>query len=232
MVQDPKLDEAIQTKAALRSDASAASDTPTDEPADKAAMRQELRRQVSAMTPEQRKSASTAITAALVDTPEWQRAQTIMIYLSLPHEVETSGLAYRAWQAGKTVVVPRITSVEKVRMTPVEITSLSESDAGGVRQSLWGLREPAAMKPYPLEQIDFVCVPGLGFSEVGTRIGRGKGFYDRFLCQKALLATSCGLAYDEQVREALPVEDRDEPIDMLVRPGGVLRFRGGTVIGT
>jgi len=232
MVQDPKQDDAMQIKDALRSDESAASDIPADEPADKADMRRHLREQLAAMSPEQRKSASADITAALVETPEWQRAKTIMIYLSLAHEVETSGLAYRAWQAGKTVVVPKITSVEKIRMTPVEITSLSETDEGGVRQSLWGLREPAAMKPYPLEQIDFVCVPGLGFSKVGTRIGRGKGFYDRFLGQEALLATSCGIAFDEQVRAALPVEAMDEPIDMLISPSGVLRFRGGYVIGT
>jgi 5-formyltetrahydrofolate cyclo-ligase len=102
-----------------------------------------------------------------------------MLYLSTPTEVETAPLALRCWQEGKTVVVPKV-SWDQRRMLPVEITSLNTE---GITTTGPGIREPIAGKPIPTEYIDLVVVPGLGFSPTGHRIGRGMGFYDRFLAQ-------------------------------------------------
>ena len=64
-------------------------------------------------------------------------------------------------------------------MLPVEITSLQT----GMTTTGAGVREPIAGKPIPVDMIDLVVVPGLGFTPNGHRIGRGMGFYDRFLAQ-------------------------------------------------
>ena len=56
-----------------------------------------------------------------------------------------------------------------------------------------------------LDLIDLVVVPGLGFSESGHRIGRGMGFYDRFLAQPDFNGIACGLAFSDQVVEDMPV---------------------------
>jgi 5-formyltetrahydrofolate cyclo-ligase len=86
------------------------------------------------------------------------------------------------------------------------------------------VREPASGNPIPIDLIDLVIVPGLGFTETGYRIGRGMGFYDRFLAQAEFMGVSCGLAFEEQIVGALPVLDHDVPLSMLATDRGIRRF--------
>jgi 5-formyltetrahydrofolate cyclo-ligase len=144
-----------------------------------------------------------------------------MLYLSTPMEVDTAPLALKCWQAGKAVVVPRV-SWDQRRILPVEISSLQT----GLTTGGHGIREPDAHsgKPIPIDLIDLVVVPGLGFSENGYRIGHGMGFYDRFLAQSDFVGISCGLAFSDQVESEIPVLDHDMPLSMLVSDRGVRRF--------
>jgi 5-formyltetrahydrofolate cyclo-ligase len=105
-------------------------------------------------------------------------------------------------------------------MLPVEISSLADPTT----LTGPGIREPIGGKPVPTDFIDMVIVPGLGFSSNGYRIGRGMGFYDRFLAQSEFIGVSCGLAFEEQVVESLPVLDHDIPLSMLVTDRGIRRF--------
>jgi 5-formyltetrahydrofolate cyclo-ligase len=85
-------------------------------------------------------------------------------------------------------------------------------------------------KPVPVNLIDLVIVPGLGFTPSGFRIGRGMGFYDRFLAQRDFIGLSCGLAFDEQIVEELPVLDHDMPLSMLVTDREIRRFASNCII--
>jgi 5-formyltetrahydrofolate cyclo-ligase len=149
-----------------------------------------------------------------------------MLYLSTAHEVDTAPLALRAWQDGKTIVVPKV-SWDQKRMLPVEITSL-HSDLTTTSSGL-GVREPVGGKPVPVNLVDLVIVPGLGFTANGYRIGRGMGFYDRFLAQSDFIGLSCGLAFEEQVVDELPVLDHDMPLSMLVTDNGIRRFASNCI---
>jgi 5-formyltetrahydrofolate cyclo-ligase len=91
------------------------------------------------------------------------------------------------------------------------------------------LREPIAGNPMPVEFIDLVIVPGLGFTNTGYRIGRGMGFYDRFLAQADFLGLSCGLAFAEQVMPDVPVLDHDIPLSMLATDKGLKRFASNCI---
>ncbi len=106
-------------------------------------------------------------------SPEFAAARVVMLYLSMPTEVDTANLALKAWKTGKTVVVPKV-SWDQRRMLPVEITSLHTT----MTTTGPGVREPMSGNPIPTNLIDLVLVPGLGFTETGYRIGRGMGFYD------------------------------------------------------
>jgi len=159
-----------------------------------------------------------------MSTPEFAAARVVMLYLSMPTEVDTAPLALRCWQQGKTVVVPKVAWNQR-RMLPVEITSL-QTDMTTTRP---GVREPTAGKPIPVNLIDLVVVPGLGFSETGYRIGRGMGFYDRFLAQEQFLGLSCGLAFSEQIVPDLPVLDHDMALSMLVSDRGIRRFASNCI---
>ena len=104
---------------------------------------------------------------------------------------------------------------------PVEITSLNTANMTTTGP---GVREPVAGNPVPVREIDLVVVPGLGFTITGFRIGRGMGFYDRFLAQSDFIGVSCGLAFDEQVVPDLPILDHDMPLSMLATDKLIRRF--------
>src|SRR5262245_26473816 len=89
----------------------------------KAAIRRRLRETLAAMSETDRHAKSVAACGLISSSPEFRAAGTIMLYLSTTHEVDTSPLALRAWQSGKTVVVPKV-SWDQKRMLPVEINSL------------------------------------------------------------------------------------------------------------
>jgi 5-formyltetrahydrofolate cyclo-ligase len=190
----------------------------------KPAIRRRLRQVLAAMSDQDRREKSRAACHFLAETDEFQSARVIMLYLSTPTELDTSSLALAAWQDEKTVLVPKV-SWDQRRMLPVEITSLQS----GLAVSAPGVREPISGQPMPLNMIDLVIVPGLGFSPAGHRIGRGMGFYDRFLSQTDFIGLSCGLAFEEQIVETLPMLDHDVPLGMLVTNRGIRRFASNRI---
>ena len=185
----------------------------------KASVRRLLRDRLNAVTPEDRHAHSTAACSWITRTAEFINARVVMIYLSTLSEVDTASIALRCWQAGKTVVAPKVFWDQK-RMLPLEISSLQT----GMTRTGMGINEPASGKPVPVDMIDLVIVPGLGFTTSGLRIGRGLGFYDRFLSQQDFIGRTCGLAFETQVLSDLPVLDHDVPLSMLVTEQGVRRF--------
>jgi len=89
----------------------------------KSAVRKQLREKLAAITDEQRHRRSVAACALVASCREFDAARVVMLYLSSPQEVDTAPLALKCWQAGKTVVVPKV-SWDQRRMLPVEISSL------------------------------------------------------------------------------------------------------------
>jgi len=178
---------------------------------EKVELRREMRNRLQAMSPEQRKEKSRKACRNLIETEPYQSASIIMMYLSLPHEVDTTEAILHAWQLGKTVVVPKI-SWQQRHMIAVEITSLDTGFSVGT----WGLRNPVTGVPIPFGQIDLVVAPALGFDRKGNRLGRGGSFYDRFFANKDLTAARCGLAFAEQIVDVVPTMEHDEPVEFLV----------------
>lgn len=184
----------------------------------KQAVRRTLREKLAGMSDAERHAKSLSACRFVCTSPEFEAARVVMLYLSTPTEVDTAPIALRCWQDGKQVVVPKV-SWDQRRILPVEISNLKDN-----LTTTGPVREPVAGKPVPLDMIDLVIVPGLGFTNAGFRIGRGMGFYDRFLAQGEFLGRSCGLAFEEQVLETLPVLDHDVPLSMLATDTGIRRF--------
>src|SRR5438445_9844033 len=130
----------------------------------KAAVRKALRERLAAMSDEQRRAKSTAASALVSGLPEFDQARVVMLFLSMPQEIDTAALALKCWQAGKTVVVPKV-SWDQRRMLPVEISSLQTT----FTMTGPGVREPVGGKPVPVDFVDLVVVPGVGFTEGGYR---------------------------------------------------------------
>jgi 5-formyltetrahydrofolate cyclo-ligase len=188
-------------------------------PLNKKDLRHNLRQAIDAITPDDLHARSVRACNLLIRTPEYERAEIIMVFLSLPNEVDTTPLVLHAWRNRKRVLAPKV-SWEQRRMLPIEIRSLSDD----VSQSPMGIREPAQGVPIPVAIIDLIVVPGLGFDLHGNRIGRGRGFYDRFLAHPDWHGTACGLALEDQVAPDVPISEHDMQVDMLVTDEAVRRF--------
>lgn len=144
----------------------------------------------------------------LCKTSVFREAKVVMMYLPMPAEADLTLALLEALRCNKTVAVPR--TRDKAHMDAVSIETLNCA----MQQDKWGIREPTRGALIQPADFDLIVVPGLGFDTFGRRLGRGAGYYDRFLAEAA--GTTCGFAFEEQLLEDLPVEPHDQEIDLLV----------------
>jgi 5-formyltetrahydrofolate cyclo-ligase len=162
---------------------------------------------------------SASITKALIAHEIFQAAKSIMLYMSKPKEVDTAMLMLAAFEAGKTVTVPKCHWASRT-MVPVVIETVNCEVSHGD----FGLAEVVSDQVIGIGEIDLLIVPGLGFDKKGQRIGRGAGFYDRFMAEISFCATKCAVCFALQVIEDVPVNDHDMTLDMLVTEADLYRF--------
>jgi len=159
-----------------------------------------------------------AVCAQLQALPD-AGAETILAYLALADEVNVDGWIGWALGRGVRVCVPRV-DWEAESMEGVLLGSLD-----GLTTGRYGLREPVAQAAVvPIEEMEAVLVPGLGFDLRGGRLGRGGGFYDGYLSRLPGEAARIGVAWSERVVDRVPVQAWDQKVDMLVTERGVERF--------
>jgi 5-formyltetrahydrofolate cyclo-ligase len=182
-------------------------------------LRRQFRELLARSSPEELRVRGAQAAERLFAEAEYRAARTLMIFLATPRELDTAEIARRAWLDGKRVVAPRI-DWENCGLTPVEISSLDAE----LIESRHGICEPTGQALVGLKEIGLVIVPGLAFDLSGNRLGRGRGFYDRFLAQPDFRGTACGFGTEEQVIPRLPVEALDVPVQMLVTDVQVRRF--------
>ncbi|WP_428390122.1 5-formyltetrahydrofolate cyclo-ligase [Mucisphaera sp.] len=182
-------------------------------PASKAKAREQARDRLQALDPLARIDASAAIRKRLLDLPEIAEADTIFAYVSVHEEVATHKLLDQLLERGKTVAVPVVVGEE---MVPHLLNDLE--DLYPDRYDI-----PAPQTRIPLETTpDLTLVPGLAFTPQGHRLGRGGGFYDRFL-QQHPDTLPIGLAFQTQVTDTLPEETHDHPVRILITESNLIR---------
>lgn len=185
----------------------------------KSDLRQRLRKLLNEMPTDDLHARSLRAAHLLLEQPEYRKAEVIMVFLSMPAELDTMAVVLRAWQDRKRVLAPKV-SWNQRRMLPVEIRSLTDD----LTVSNMGIREPVSGIPFPISMIDLVLVPGLGFDEYGNRLGRGRGFYDRFLAHAEFKGIACAIAFEDQMTLNIPVGPLDRQVDMIVTDAKVRRI--------
>ena len=160
---------------------------------------------------------SAIIARRVAARPEFRRARTVAFYHPLGTEVDTSALLRRAWEEGKTVLLP----VTKKGVRKPYFVRYRKGDA--LLRSALGVQEPQAGRAHPLGRVDLVLVPGAAVDDAGRRIGYGGGYYDRIL-KKAPSAARIGLAFSCQRVRRVPAEPHDAVLDGVVTEAGE-RFR-------
>lgn len=170
-------------------------------------IRQELLRKLKAHKEEDRRKKSSTIAKKLFFLKEFVQAKTVLFYLSLDGEVDTVRMIKDAIKQGKRVALP-VVRKEKREMFASLVGDIDAEMAPGPH----GTRHPKeeCICPVSPESIDLVVVPGLAFDEAGNRLGRGMGYYDRFLSCLPDHVPTVGLAFDFQIiKDFPPLEPHD-----------------------
>ena len=176
-------------------------------------MKSDLRRLIRLRKQElsrvERDSQSIEIMRLLEDHPVFQKAHVVLLYASLPDEVQTMGFIAK-WQGRKQILLPVVVGDElEVREYAVG-TSLE--------QGCFGIPEPRlgrVVTDYSV--IDLAIIPGVAFTMDGKRLGRGKGYYDRLMNQPSFSGVyKFGICYPFQLLPELPTSSHDVSLDEIL----------------
>jgi 5-formyltetrahydrofolate cyclo-ligase len=194
---------------------------------EKKRLRSEVLEQLRVLPMETVLAKSKRIEARLFESSWWRRARVVYCYVSMPREVQTGEIRRRAIAEGKTLALPRVAGEE------IHFHRMSEPDQPLVRSS-FGIDEPAADLPpvvpgggetggdgsrVPLGAAGdnaLVIVPGLAFDLARYRLGRGRGYYDRFLATGLGYISTVGVCFEEQLVDEVPREGWDMRIDRVM----------------
>lgn len=161
------------------------------------------------LEPEERALASARIAERVLSRPDVLMADVVMLYAPTPTEVDTTAIDSGLRQRGVEVCYPRVSGPH---LDVVAVETLDDLEAGHR-----GIREPGG--PTFEDEVDVVIVPGVAFDLRGGRLGHGGGHYDRLLAELPT-ASRIGVAFSCQLVLRVPMEDHDQPLDMVVTEHG------------
>ncbi len=143
----------------------------------------------------------------------YRRARTVLAYAGFGSELQTGDFLRRTLDLGKTLLLPRVNRETK-SLDIYEVKDLERDLESGT----WGIREPnpGICSPADIRAVDFVLVPGVAFDSRGGRLGYGAGFYDRLLANRPSQAWLVAGAFEIQMIEHVPMQERDVPVDVIV----------------
>ena len=143
--------------------------------------------------------------------------------MALPDEVDLTEIIKASLRDGKKVAVPKIMDFDKGVMQFFYLDGAQQLNAQTESGTL-GINEPDEnlLTPVNLDELKnkktLILVPGRAFTTSGNRLGRGKGFYDRFLgselCRGEQVVMA-GVCFDFQIKKSLPIDDRDIKMDLV-----------------
>ncbi|UCG35630.1 MAG: 5-formyltetrahydrofolate cyclo-ligase [Candidatus Omnitrophota bacterium] len=180
---------------------------------EKSELRQRLLEKLLSLTKEEIKRRSENVNEKLSQLPIYKSAKAIMAYYPLGGEVDIKEMMRKDWSA-KRWCFP-VMELEQNHLRIFEVNNLDEDFVKGP----FGVMQPDPQKTKEVDvkEIDLVIVPGLAFDRQRNRLGRGAGFYDRFLKNIRPPAKKAGVAFDFQVLLNLPIHlPFDEKVDIVV----------------
>lgn len=184
--------------------------------------KQRLRRTVrdleAQLSPRYQADSARAIAAHLLAMPEYQAAGTVFCFVGCGREIDTRPILEDALAAGKALCVPLCTAPGVMELR--RITSLDELAPGA-----YGIPEPPGDAPaLGVDEVDFAALPCVTCDHAGHRLGRGGGYYDRFLAHYRGGAVL--LCREKLIREEIPVEPHDYPVPWVLTERGL--YEDGT----
>jgi 5-formyltetrahydrofolate cyclo-ligase len=184
----------------------------------KSTLRSHVKKSLKKITPDRLHAKSGRIHKRLLALKSYKQTELVLLYMATDREVQTVYLIESALADGRTVYVPRITGKELC-------FHLINEARKSLKPNSYGIPEPDAELPSLAwdtltARASIIIVPGLAFDRQKNRLGRGKGYYDRFLnTLKKHTARTCtliGICFSEQLYSALPFDRNDVPMDLVI----------------
>ena len=161
------------------------------------------------ITPERRLQKSGVIKKRLMAVKEFKNAKNIFLYYSYADEVDTQALIDECF-GDKNIFLPR---VYKDHLEPALFQGKNHLKPGyGKIPEPIGTPIRTEISP---EKIDLIVVPGVAFDRHGTRLGFGKGYYDKYLKHHKKIP-KIGLAFAEQMVDFIPRDPYDIPMNSII----------------
>ncbi|MCR5626982.1 MAG: 5-formyltetrahydrofolate cyclo-ligase [Lachnospiraceae bacterium] len=169
-----------------------------------------------ALSQEDRNGFSLEIVKSFRELDEYKSAKGIFLYMSYADEVSTTELAGNCISDGKRIAFP--VCVSESEMEFKEVSSLSELKSG-----FKGILEPDRDKENAAFIPDIIIVPGVAFDRGLSRMGYGRGYYDRYLSALPEFVLKAGLSFSIQVFDKIPSGKHDKRLDMIVTEKEIIR---------
>ncbi len=171
-------------------------------------LRAAMRRKNLGIDPAERAEAARRIFWRVGRLAAFARARTVGVFCSLADEPDTSETLARWSAAGKRLAVPRVEG---------DVMRFYEYDPRTMRPGAFGIAEPGS-EAHLCEppELDLVVVPGTAFTAAGVRMGRGRGYYDKYLAQPGVRAVKIGVCFAHQLVGELPSDSHDVAMDRVI----------------
>ena len=189
--------------------------------------KKELRKLITsrrdAATQEQLRALSARVENTLFTFDKFKEAHTVMFFAAFRSEVHTVPMIARALAQGKRAVAP-VSLIAERALLPCLIRDIEKDLVPGS----YGIPETPLERRVPVapQEIDFLCLPGLGFDRRGNRLGYGGGFYDRFLDRLRPDCTLAALAYAFQIVDHVAHAPHDKPVQFVITDQEVIACTG------
>ena len=179
----------------------------------KRALRAELRERRQILSETQRDEAAAGITAQLDALVDAHGARSVSCFLSTTTEPGTMPFVQGAVRRGIRVLLP-ITRADGLLDWAVA------DDSGTVAEGLFGLPEPTGevLGPIAVNDVDLMIIPAAAVDRTGTRLGWGRGYFDKTIGSMEGCPPVYAVIYDSEVLDSLPREVHDQPVDGIVTP--------------
>lgn len=175
-------------------------------------MREVIRTRISRLSPSSRQKFSRSIIENLLESDLLNKGELIGVYASQDPEVETEELIELLYKLEKRVFLPRIKGEEM---------HFHEVKKGGVLiLNKYKILEPLENAPSQ-DNLDILIMPCVAADKTGNRLGRGGGFYDRFLEKNNPLYTIC-LCFEKQIIKQVPCNSHDKAVDIVITEARVI----------
>jgi len=143
----------------------------------------------------------------------YKESQSVMLYIPINNEPDTDEIISAAFRDNKIVLLP---CIRDDSIVPV----IYKKDMP-LKYGRYHIKEPIEQEFYPAAGINVVVVPGVAFDRLGSRIGYGKGYYDRFLCSLDNKTIKVGFSFNGCIVDHIHKNERDIPVDMVLTETGV-----------